>query len=54
MQQGSVAYDCEKARMTLEWASSEKFQEWLAAEESHKSIELIVSHTTKSTDSQVW
>jgi hypothetical protein len=40
--------------MTLEWASSKKFQEWLAAKESDKSIELIVSHTTKLTDSQVW
>ena len=54
LRRGSLAYDREKGGMTLEWANNEKFQEWLAAEESDKSIELIVSHTDKSADSQVW
>lgn len=40
---GSLAYDREKGGMTLDWANEAKFQEWLAAEESEKSIELIVS-----------
>src|ERR1700744_6240369 len=40
---GSIAYDCGKGGMTLEWANEEEFRAWLAAKESVKSIELIVS-----------
>ena len=54
LRQGSLAYDHEKGGMTLEWANDEKFQEWLAAEESDNAIELIVSNTKYSADSQLW
>lgn len=51
---GSLAYDREKGGMTLDWANEAKFQEWLAAEESEKSIELIVSQIKRSDSSGTW
>ena len=53
LRRGSLAYDREKGGMTLEWANADKFQEWLAAEESDNT-ELIVSHTKYPADSQLW
>ncbi len=50
---GSMTYDREKGGMTLEWANQEEFQAWLAAEESEKAIQLIVSETKRS-DSPDW
>ena len=47
-QQGSIAYDCKKAGMTHEWDDHKVFLVWLAAEESAKSIELVVSKTQYS------
>ena len=45
---GSITYDREKRGMTREWADHDAFSAWLAAEQSEKSIELIVSQTDKS------
>jgi hypothetical protein len=50
---GSMTYDREKGGMTLEWANEEEFQAWLAADESEKAIELVVSHINQS-DSPIW
>jgi hypothetical protein len=52
-QYGSYEYDCEKGKMTYKWGSEAKFGEWLAAEESKNSIELVVSQVFQS-DSPVW
>jgi len=52
-QRGSITYDREKAGMTREWANEDEFSAWLAAEESKKAIELIVSQVEWS-DSQIW
>ncbi len=53
MQGGSMAYDCEKGGMTLEWANEEEFLAWLAAKESEKTIGLIVSPIEQS-NSPLW
>ena len=52
-QYGSYEYDCEKGKMTYEWGNEAEFGEWLAAEESKNSIELVVSQVFRS-DSPVW
>ena len=36
-------YDCEKTGMTYKWDDNNAFLVWLAAEQSAKSIELVVS-----------
>ena len=43
-----MTYDCEKGGMTLEWANEGEFLAWLAAEESEKTIELVVSKIKRS------
>ena len=45
---GSLAYDREKAGMTYKWDNHEAFLVWLAAEQSAKSIELVVSQVEYS------
>jgi hypothetical protein len=50
---GSITHDRKRGKMTMEWANEGEFLAWLAAEESDKSIELIVSHTAHS-DSPLW
>ena len=50
---GSITYDRKKAGMTHEWDNDQQFLAWLAAEESNKAIELIVSQVLKS-DSLIW
>ena len=47
-QQGSLTYDCEKAKMTDKWDNNKVFLAWLTAEESAKAIELVVSKTQYS------
>jgi hypothetical protein len=39
--------------MTYEWGNDDEFGEWLAAKESKKSIELIVSQVIRS-ESPIW
>ena len=53
MRRGSMAYDREKGGMMLEWANEEEFLAWLAAEESEKTIGLIVSQIERS-NSPLW
>ena len=48
-----MTYDHEKGGMTLEWANEGEFLAWLAAEESEKTIELVVSKIERS-DSLNW
>ena len=43
-----MTYDREKGGMTLEWANGGEFLAWLAAEESEKTIELVVSKIEQS------
>ena len=50
---GSITYDREKGGMTREWANEDDFLAWLAAKESEKHIELIVSKVVRS-DSPIW
>ena len=50
---GTMMYDREKGGMTLEWAIEGEFLAWLAAEESEKTIELVVSKIERS-DSPNW
>ena len=52
-QRGSITYNREKGRMAREWANEDAFLAWLAAEESEKSIELVVSQIERS-DSLIW
>ncbi len=52
-QHGSITYDRKKAGMMQEWANKDKFLAWLAAKESEKAIELIVSQVEWS-DSPIW
>ena len=53
-QYGSLKYDRSKGEMTYEWSNEDEFRVWLAAEESKKSIELVVSHTLQSANLPVW
>jgi hypothetical protein len=50
---GSITYDREKGGMTREWANKAEFLAWLAAEQSEKSIDLVVSKVRQS-DSPIW
>ena len=43
LQKGSLAYDHEKGGMTFKWDNNEASLIWLAAEQSDKPIELVVS-----------
>ena len=45
---GSIAYDCKKGTMSLEWENEDAFLVWLAAEEHKNVIQLVVSHTEHS------
>ncbi|KAF8259810.1 hypothetical protein EI94DRAFT_1812713 [Lactarius quietus] len=55
LQRGSITYDREKGEMTQEWVDHNAFLAWLSAEESAKSIELVVSHVARSdTPNSTW
>jgi hypothetical protein len=45
---GSITHDRKCGKMTTEWANEGEFLVWLAAEESDKCVELIVSNTVHS------
>ena len=49
----SITHDHKHGNMPLEWRDEEHFRTWLAAKESDKGIELIVSHTVHS-ESLLW
>ena len=51
---GSLTYDREKARMTYKWDNNDVFLVWLAAEQSAKSIELVVSQIEYSDLPEWW
>lgn len=50
---GSITYDRTRGKMPLEWSNEEEFGAWLAAEESERAVELIVSNVAHS-DSPNW
>ena len=49
---GSIMHDRKQGKMLSEW-KNEDFRAWLAAEESDKGIELVISHVRHS-DSPIW
>ena len=50
---GSITHDRKQGKMPSKWKNEEDFHAWLAAEESNKGIELVVSHVRHS-DSPIW